>query len=390
MTASEHIQRSSGGASVQGGSGKLRIRWWMVIAAALLLAAAAIGLWIHTHPPGVTRISAVTLPCHSDEDVTIFGSDVLYYDKRNGVLYCTSSSGSVRWNYTLGQGQQFSVSDTYVVAWSDSEINVLDRGGRSIYKSTFSEPVQFARVGEKYFAAVTGSPASPSLIVRDMDGTYVDNETDNYKNMMLMDVGFYGDADQYMWSLALDIYSTAVNTVLNTFQVGKMNTGEVNLGEFIAYRVLYDAGRLRVFTTQQMYSYDYKAVQDLNGTQLVYGWELVDWDQPERGSTNMLLATASELNNTKGLTELRVLSGGRDSRFHLPSACIGAGIRNGRIYAVSKDQVLYVSPVNQSRFAAYQLPFATDAAAVHWFGLTDDGHAVFAIGDIVYAVNLPR
>ena len=93
-----------------------------------------------------------------------------------------------------------------------------------------------------------------------------------------------------MWTLALDVFGTAPNTVLNTFQVGKMNTGAISLGEAMTYKVLYENTRLRVFSTQQVYTYDYKCVQDTNATMLVYGWKLIDYEIPDRGRAKLLLA----------------------------------------------------------------------------------------------------
>ena len=56
----------------------------------------------------------------------------------------------------------------------------------------------------------------------------------------MLDCGFYGDDGQYLWTLAMDVFGTKANTILNTFQVGKMNTGEVSLGDSITYKVLFE------------------------------------------------------------------------------------------------------------------------------------------------------
>lgn len=54
--------------------------------------------------------------------------------------------------------------------------------------------------------------------------------------MIILDLGFYGSNGEYMWTLALDVFGTAANTILNTFEVGKMNTGEVSLGKALPTR----------------------------------------------------------------------------------------------------------------------------------------------------------
>ena len=64
-----------------------------------------------------------------------------------------------------------------------------------------------------------------------------------------------------MWTLSLDVFGTASNTILNTFEVGKMNTGEVSLGSSITYSVLYENSVLRVINTRKMLSFNYRGMQ---------------------------------------------------------------------------------------------------------------------------------
>lgn len=206
--------------------------------------------------------------------------------------------------------------------------------------------------------------------------------------MMLLDVGFYGDNDQYMWVLSLDVYGVAINTVLNTYQVGKMNTGTQNLGEYLAYKVLYEASRLRVFTTQKMYTYDYKAVQDTSRTMLVFGWQLIDHVIPENGNANMLLATTSQLTGSMELTELRVLTDTNDRRYSLPSACVGAGLSGNNIYAISSN-MLYYTHINGTRFSAQDIVLPNGGSVTGMVGITTGKRAIVTSGTGVYAVTLP-
>ena len=192
-----------------------------------------------------------------------------------------------------------------------------------------------------------------------------------------------------MWTLAIDVFGTAANTVMNTFQVGKMNTGVVSLGESLTYKVLFEDNRLRVFTTQQMYTYDYKAVQDVNGTMLVYGWKLIDAYIPARGSAVMLLAPTSQTDSTQMITELRILSGSLDRRYTLPSTCVGAAVQGNNLYAFSANY-LYRADVDSQRFYGYALPLPEGAQATSFLGLTSGGRALIANGETVYSVSLPQ
>ena len=360
------------------------VRNWLVVAVILVL---AVLILRNLRTAGSAReITATPLSCYSDQDVKPFGSNVLYYDGAS--IHCLAASGAVRWSFPVGEGAEYSVGPDHLVIWVGSQLFIVDSAGRPSYNENMGSTVQFARIGSAYCAVVIGEDTAPHLIVKNLEGSQVDEERDAFSGMMLMDVGFYGEEGQYMWTMAMDIYSTAINTVLNTFQVGKMNTGEVDLGEFLAYDVIFEDGKLRVFTTQQMYTYDYKATPDVNSTMLVYGWKVIGEDIPERGSASILLAPTAQTSSVNQITELRVLQGSIDRRYTLPSTCVGAAVSGRYLYAFSQDY-LYRCELNSQRFYGYAMPMRGDPCE-GFIGLTEDGYALVTSGDTVYAVSLPQ
>ena len=362
-----------------------QIRNWLLLLVGILV---IVALWfILSNLQTSTAISISQLPCTADQDVKVFGDNILYYD---GVsLHCVSGSGSIKWSFSVGSGAQYAVSDTNIVIWSGKQLFIVNSNGNPSYNEDMAGEIQFARIGSRYCAVVIGEDTEPELIIKSLDGTQVDNEIDAFSGLMLMDVGFYGDNDQYMWTLAMDIYGTAINTVLNTFQVSRMNNGQVSLGQYLAYKVLYEDGRLRVFTTQQMYTYDYKAVQDSSRTELVYGWQLIDSYIPKRGSAHMLLAPTSQMTGSLTMTELRVITDTLDRRYSLPSECVGAGILEDNLYAIASDY-LYHANLDKQRFSGYSLSLPNHAQITSLIGLTDNYRAVVAAGSSVYTITLPR
>ncbi|MBE5804054.1 MAG: hypothetical protein E7316_06025 [Clostridiales bacterium] len=362
-----------------------QIRNWIILI--VLVIAAFFGLRVLRNMGKTTEITAVTMPCYATQDVTPFGDSVLYYDGAS--IHCLSSTGSVKWSFPVGGGATFSVSENYMVVWVGSQLFIVDRNGRPSYNENMGAAIQFARVGESYAAVVIGEDTAPELIIKDLQGSQLDDEAEAFSGMLLLDMGFYGEKGEYMWTLAMDVYGTAVNTVMNTFQVGKMNTGEVSLGESLTYKVLFEDNKLRVFTTQQMYTYDYKAVQDVNSTMLVYGWKLIDQYIPSRGSASMLLAPTSQTSSGNTITELRILSGTLDRRYTLPSACVGAAVQGKNIYAFSPEY-LYRADIDSQRFYGYALPLPEGVTADGFIGLTSNGRALLTNGDTVYSVALPR
>ncbi|MBP3637679.1 MAG: hypothetical protein J6K13_09015 [Clostridia bacterium] len=362
-----------------------QIRNWIILI--VLIIAVLLGLRTLRDMGKTTEISAVTMPCYASQDVTPFGDSVLYYDGAS--IHCLSSTGAVKWSFPVGGGALFSVSDEHMVVWVGSQLFIVDKNGRPSYNENMGAEIQFARVGESYAAVVIGDDTAPDLVIKDLQGSQVDEEAEAFSGMLLLDVGFYGEKGEYMWTLAMDVYGTAINTVMNTFQVGKMNTGEVSLGESLTYKVLFEDNKLRVFTTQQMYTYDYKAVQDVNSTMLVYGWKLIDQYIPSRGSASMLLAPTSQTSANNSITELRVLSGTLDRRYTLPSACVGAAVQGKNLYAFS-NEYLYRADIDSQRFYGYALPLPEGVTATGFIGLTANGRALLTSGDTVYSVGLPK
>ena len=364
---------------------KRQIRNWVILVVVVLLAVLGVH-FLGNYGKG-KEITMAKLPCYSNQSVTPFRDGVLYYD---GVsIHHLSSSGTIRWSFPAGEGVSFSVGPTHLAIWSGSQLYLVDKDGNSSYNENMEANVQFARVGEHYAAVVVGSDTEPKLIVKDLKGAQVDAEAEAFSGLMILDTGFYGDQGQYLWTLSLDVFGTAPNTVMNTFQVGKMNTGQVNLGEALTYRVIYESGKLRVFTTQQVYTYDYKCVQDTNATMLVYGWKLIDAEVPARGSAKMLLAPTSQTSSAQTISELRVLEGMTDKRYTLPSSCVGASIHNGNIYAVAKDYI-YRADMNSQRFFGYKIPGDEGLEVTAFYGITADGRMLLAAGETMYSLSLPE
>ena len=332
----------------------------------------------------VTKVKAYRLPCDYSENIKPFGPYVLFYD---GVsIHCMNSTGSVRWSFQIGTVAGFSAGEDVIAAWSGSTIYVIDKNGNSSYNDNLGETIQFARVGKQYVAAVVGDDTNPTLLVKDHYGAHMDMETDAYQYLMLLDVGFYGKNGEYMWTLALDIYGTAANTILNTFEVGKMNTGSVSLGEPITYAVLFENSVLHVINTRKMLAFNYRGTEDTTASVLVYGWKLMGSEVPDRGDALILFAPTSQTDSVFDIRELRLIHGDDDRQYSLPDTCIGATVWNKNIYALSSD-TLYRAAAGDNRFADYELPM--EANATQFIGTLTGGNILVACGNEVYVLTLP-
>ncbi|MBQ7868366.1 MAG: hypothetical protein IJ354_09500 [Clostridia bacterium] len=353
----------------------------------LMLAVLGLVIWGATRLFGdkpTSGVNASLLPCPYSEEIRPFGKNVLYYD---GVsLHCMSDTGSVKWSFQLGSNGGYHCSDSMITAWVGSTVFILDANGNSTYNDNLGEAIQFARIGKQYVAAVIGDEDSPRLLVKDHTGAHMDEESDAYNNLILLDVGFYGKNGEYMWTLALDVYGTAANSILNTFEVGKMNTGETSLGEPITYAMVYENGKLRAINTRKMLTFNDRGSEDPSASVLVYGWHYLANEMPERGDALLLFAPTSQTESMYDIRELRLISGNNDKRYSLPDSCIGATIWNRTIYAVSGN-TLYCAGMNDRRFTTYELPI--DGSADRLIGLLSSGRIIVSSGEEVYTLTLP-
>lgn len=325
-------------------------------------------------------ISGVRLRCIVTQNVTPFDDRILYYD--SGTLFCLSASGNELWKANVGENASFSTGERQVAVWNGNQLTLYDKNGRSTYSDRLSEPIQFVRVGSKYIAVVTGSGVSPTLSIKDMNGTQVDSETIRYTDLMMLDCGFFANGE-YLWTTALDVYGSVPDTTMLIYRVGTMNTGTVSLGDAITYAVVYSGNYLNVINTRQLRLYDYRGTENSSESMLVYGWKLID-SLP--GSSYPYLLFILEADSASSFSELRLLNGQTDTRYSLPDSCVGAAIRGRRLYAFSSNS-LYRADTGEHRFSALRLP--VDGAVTEYLGMTSGGVALLGCGTDVWAVSLP-
>lgn len=363
-----------------------QLRSWAILLGVIALVV-VITVLISSLGAGGTSISALSLPCYAHQDVTVFQDGVLYYDGAS--IHFVNAGGGIEWSYPVGDGAAFSVSDTHLIVWAGSQLSIVDAKGKASFNRAMNEAIQFARIGSHHAAIVTGDVLNPTVYIKSLQGSDVDFETDMFDGQLMLDCGFYGGSDEYLWTLSYDYYNPVVSSLLHTFQVGAKNTGIATISEHLPDKVIYVDKQLKVFTTQQMYAYDYKGVEDTSNTLLVYGWRYLDHHVPSRGTTNILLAPTKQTDQFQSITELRVLSSALDRRYTLPSACVGAAIENNRIFAFAPDY-MYSGNVDSQRFYAHAIPLPDGRTVSEFIGLTNNGYAIVTSNSEVFSVSLPR
>ncbi len=336
---------------------------------------------------GGKNIRADKLRCVATQEIMPFGNTVLFYDGTS--LVCLNSNGSEKWSYAVGEDASFDACDSAVAIWSGSQLSILDRNGHSTYDDNMGESIQFARISSKYVGVVLGDDNSINqasrLVILDLYGNKRDEENAAYEDKLILDLGFFADGE-YLWTTSMNLYGTVPSTTLNTYQVGVMTIGDVDLGDTITYKIVYADTNLHAISTRQMRTYDYRGKQDIDSTQLVYGWQLIDHAE-KNNQAELLFAPTRQTNDLYQITQLRYLYGKTDKRFTLPDACVGASFMGNKIYAFSDDGI-YRADISGQRFSVASLP-ANMGPVTSYIGLLSNGVALLACENDVYAVTVP-
>ena len=337
------------------------------------------------YPEAKKSTSVVPFPYSYSDSITPFNNNILYYDGQN--LQCLTDKGGVNWSFHIGGGGDFSVYKDNIVAWNSNSIFVINDKGHSSYSDNFDETIQFAEIGEQYIGIVIGELNDARVVVKDLVGSHMDEEIEAYEDLIILDLGFHGPHGEYLWSLALDPYSTVINTMFNTYEVGKMNTGSTSLGEHIAYKVLYEQDRLKIINTQNLLVFDKKGYLDSESNLLLYGWKYIQhYIDKGNGIFSILFGKNSETLNEYTLNELRLIHGDMDKRYTLPETCVGAVVYDQKIYAFSSD-IVYIQHRNAPNFTPYEISGLSNVTRV--IGVLDNGKIIVACGTEVNIVTMP-
>ncbi len=310
-----------------------------------------------------------------------FGNDILHYD---GItLYCRNAGGGLRWSFQIGQGAGFHTNGKRVVAWSVNQLYVINSDGRATYNDRMADTVQFARVGNTYTAIFHGqSQEKGTITVIDRDGMNVDSIDVNGTNML--DIGFFSEGPEMMWTLGLVTTGTVPSNVLMTFEPNKTITGNSVLGEELVYRVAYHNNRLVVVDTRQIRSFNYQIKEDSSILPvLIYGWYLQDMRQVGRDLVQ-LFTPAEAQDGALSISDMRLLIGENNRVIHPPSPCVGAVLGSKAMYGFARNQI-YMCRYGDTFFSAVTLPIQVTRV----IGVTQGDCAIVAENNDVYLVQLP-
>lgn len=322
------------------------------------------------------------LPNSVDTEYRAFGDKLLYVN--DDTLYCINDSGKIQWKYQGLSGSKFDCNEDSVVLWQGSSINVLDAKGHPSYSDNLDSEILYAHVDKRFFAAVVGDERNSRLVIKDKKGITIDEEFQAFSNSLLLDFGFFGKNREFLWTLKLDTDSTAANYVINTFEVGKMNTGEISLGDYLTYKVLYNDTSLNIFNTRQLLSYDYRLSKETRQAILAYGWTLLDYSDLNSSKGKLLLASQDTPQGF--IRDLRIITNNNDKRFTLPSNSVSACLIGNELYAISQNAI-HKGAIDSIGFKSYEIDIPNGIQS--YLLKLSNGKIVVSNGNELFVIKLP-
>ena len=323
---------------------------------------------------------ATLLPCSAHQTVKPLGSGVIYAD--NTHLHALNPNGRQRWNYMVGTGLNYEVSDGGVAAWAGSSISLLDgESGTPRFSGVMDAPVISAVMGSEYAAVLTGEDEQNStLIVMDHNGREIDEIS--MPNLTVLQYGFFNKG-RMLWVMSIDTEGTVPMSQLVTYKPGRMLSGNITDSDQVVYQVMFDSPNVYTIGTTYMRVYDYTGVENTAERSLIYGWYLMD--QGALGSdVLMAFAPMAQVGSQFSVSDVRMICGSTDRTVHLPYPCYELAVRNGKVYGFSEQFVMSYG-LNDTKATITQLPMPCS----DMLGITGNNEAILVSGNSVYLVALP-
>lgn len=355
------------------------LKFVIIAAAALMAVIVAISLLSSLFQNSNTPVRINARPT---DNIQAFGENVLYYDGMT--LTCVDPNGKTKWQFTLGSNGDFYCTSSTVVAWCDKQIYVLDKNGTCTFNDRMSDTVRFARIGDTYVAAVIGTETASTVRIMNHTGTVFETVTDDLTDLYVVDVGFFSTGGRFVWIMSLDIQGNAPMTNVQTYEPGKLKTGEVDVDDQMVYKI-YEYNSLLMFAdTSKLRAYNYKMVELTDPEPiLIYGWQ-VKQVRASGKNTYVLLESLPRSGTVTTFSEIRLVTNTTMKAYRLLSPCFASGLSEKGVYGFGSN-VIYYAPYGSATVNANYLTYSIN----DFICMLDGGRAVLVWNDNVFILKLP-
>jgi len=323
--------------------------------------------------------STRTVQVTGAQKLEVVGDGFVYYDGSS--IAKVSAQGENMWNYMVGSGADFTVSDEGVAVWTGRKLTLIDGAtGETGYSGNMEGDVLSAYLGSEYAAVLTGPEHNSTIVLMESGGRKVDSIT--LSDQTVIDYGFFYN-DTLFWIMTLDTNGTAPSCTVNTYRPGRRMVGSISDSEQLIYSATFQSTQIMVVGDTHLKVFTYNGTEEIEKRKLIYGYTLAAVDDAS-DTPMMAFIPSSQYDSQSAMRDLRMMRGGSERIVRLPYGCSALIAKGDKVYGFSGDGYVMIAAMEKQKADAYQLSFYFDK--VH--GVTDDGIAVLANGDTVYLVTL--
>ena len=274
-------------------------------------------------------------------------------------------------------------NDGYTILWYSNLAVILNSAGEVRHTQDLSGADAFlATCNSSQFAVAVIEEGQTKIKVYDFNGIEI---WDNlYTDMTIMDIGYFGEKDAQLWTLALDYHGTIPVTRLNTNHPGSSQTGRITINDQVCYAVEPFDESVYIVGTHHIQSRTYTDTK--LSEMLINGWALQSSYVGEKNTVSFLMAPVDTTGTDTPLSALWYIKPGQEQyRISMPAGIKRAVLTERKIYAISKEGVYYMNFNGQKRNFS-KLPFVIDEVVGECSGKA----VVLRAGSDYYLVGLNK
>lgn len=312
------------------------------------------------------------------QDLNMVDDGFVYYD--GSTVSAISSAGKVKWSYLIGANAQFESTNSGTAAWQDRTITLIDKSGTTTYNGTMEQTILSAKVGPRYTAICTGTQTDPMIVLMENGGRQVNHI--HMDNVAVVDYGFFSEGT-LLWAMVCDTNGTVPICRIQTYKPGKEIVGSIADNEQLDYAVLFQSSKICVAGDTYLKTYDYTGIEDLSRRTMIYGWNLVHYDN-SRNDPLLALTNDAQYRVTDGVQDVRVLRSDLDFIVRMPFGCSYVMTNGDNVYGFSTDGHIMTFSTQDRVVKAYPTNIRIDKV----YGVTRDDHAVISSNGAIALVDL--
>jgi hypothetical protein len=332
----------------------------MIIAFAII-ALIALNYWLFT------KVFRQTTPIEKSAVLIASGETSAVYPYADGVIAvtdkeatCYNHKGEKLFTTTLPtEGMKAYRNGKNTICWVTNIVVVIDDRGEIIITKQLEKSdtkILMATCNSSQFAVGILQEQQSWVRVFNFQGAEIASTL--YPDQSILGIGYFGEKDEQLWTLAMDYHGTLPITKINTNHPGNSQTGYITLNGEIAYDLVPLKDSVYIVGTHHIQSRTYTdtAISQM----LINGWSLQDYLVGDNDDVSFLMAPVDTTGYDVPLSAVWYITpNGEQYRISMPAGVIKAVLTKKKIYAISPEGI-YSMQFNGKKRNFSKLPFIID------------------------------